>query len=65
MDRDYKIGIIAGFIVIATVLLWTENSEYKQCLQAGAEANGFESFPTASKKHSRQIFALCSKNFER
>mgnify|MGYP000927446730 CR=1 FL=1 len=61
MDRDYKIGIIAGFIVIVAVLLMAENSEYKQCLQAGAESFSYESYATASNKDAQYIFRTCSK----
>ena len=62
MDRDYKIGIIAGFIVIVAVLLWTENSEYKQCLQAGADALEKESYPTNNRQFNLDVYANCAGN---
>ena len=61
MDRDYKIGIIAGFIVIVAVLLMAENSEYKQCLQAGAEARSLESFEAADKSERNAIWMICTR----
>ena len=61
MDRDIKIGIIVGFIVLAAIMVWTENSEYKQCLQAGSKAKGHESFIDPNNDNRWQIFAFCSK----
>jgi len=64
MDRDIKIGIIVGIIVFGAIMLWSENTEYKQCLQAGAEAtgDGYESYADMSQPGIATVWTVCSRN---
>jgi hypothetical protein len=62
MDRDIKIGVIVWFILISVIMIWTSNSEYNSCLQAGAEARSYESFATANNPDAIMIWEVCSIN---